>query len=451
MRTRRRHVAGVSFLVAVVWVGGSIPGRWEPARSATDAWIGLRPLTVDEAALLLEHAEQEPEWARTALVGLDGREVLLATRHYVVPVADDDSREALGVREADGRRVSVLHATWERYCLLYRLDRAALEQRFGRPLTDADLDPSFLDDWRVSFAPHRLPLYALAEIAFLTIWLTATAATLLALRRWTLVLPVLLASALVPIAFVLWYSPAFADADWFHQRIAVEPLALLGMVAAAVLAIPAAASMLLYVALAAAEQIARRRKGSLRRHRLGAVLVLAILPVGWLLLRHGEYRAARRACEADLAAALARLDDLAWVDDVVRSGADDASGHDLLDSPNLAPELAAAIGSVLGPAPTAGQDLRLVVPAEGDRFLFLWADDSGGTHADVRPLSTLRNLIDGGDVDSLRTGRDERLARGFPSFLRRHHLCGRRASVSGRPVVVVVSEAFRIGPFQPGR
>ncbi|WNG55095.1 hypothetical protein F0U59_10130 [Archangium gephyra] len=216
-----RRALLLAFPVALLFVVALVPLRWEGARTAYDAYHPLRAPTAPEAAALLSSflGNGRPG---AALVRMDADTVVLRTVFYLLPEAEGSERAR--VVTWAGRRYGLISANWSSACSEHRLDRASLEKELGRPLTDADVDPSFLADRPVSFASHWLPLYVLVEVGFLTLLLGSLLFFLSRMgSRWW-VIPGVTAHVLPVLFLVPVYSPAFIDADNFHQRVAVEAL-----------------------------------------------------------------------------------------------------------------------------------------------------------------------------------------------------------------------------------
>jgi hypothetical protein len=229
----------IAFAVATALVLVALPLRQEGSRTATDAYIPLRQLTAAEATLLLRAD-------RAVLVSMDALTVELATRAYVLPPD------------------RILDATWENYCSLYRLERRALEAALGRRVRADELRPL---PGPVSFSPDRVVFYAVVEIVFLTCWITALVFVMRRVRRAGAIVPVLFALLMTPLLFVLFYSPAYADADAFHQRIVLEEVAAVTAILTNYLLWPAVLSLLGWMVLRVPARCAAHGQGSKARDR----------------------------------------------------------------------------------------------------------------------------------------------------------------------------------------
>jgi hypothetical protein len=443
---RFRHLLAVAFALSTGLVLAAIPGRLDGQRTATDAWIPLRAATPAEAALLFRYA------AGAGVVRIDDRKVWLATRFYLVPVerADRSHGEWLESVEVDGRRYEIASASWEATCLLYRLDRAGFERELGRPVGEVDLDPGYLREFRVTFRPELVPLYAVIEILALTVWGAGLAFALLRNRRVTLVLPIWCAAWTLLGLFVAVYSPALGDADWFHQRILVEDLLLsdLGLPSFGLVGDAALVSGFLYVVLRWAEGIAEMRGRPAASHRYAALVLVATLTLAFLAWQLRGFRKESVACDLVLDRALGRAEatGFGWLDGVeVSSPSREATG-DLLKKGAMPLEGEAAIESLLGGVPDAFHEIRVLVTTErpdllAQNYLFLWARNGSEPYADFRTLADggPAYLTDEAEVLEV-LGSARRLRTGFLRYLEGRHLCGERRVDGGRRAAIVVNE-----------
>jgi hypothetical protein len=306
---RSRHVGWVvlpCLLVATALVLGTLPGRRTAERTEGDAWVPLRQLTPHEAAFLLRDGAVQLDHA--AIVGLTQATVLLASRDYVREAAS-----ASGTAPEE-RSYLAAAANWSGRCTLYELERRALEAELGRPFRVEEIDGTFIERYPVSLQPSLVPLYALVEIAFLTIWATAFVAGLLSgLQRlpgprvW---LAGLASWLVAPCVFVWFYSPAFYDADFFHQRIVLESVAaaLLVPVLMGVWLVPALLAWALLAGVTSHLARARARGGPRQRRRLLAAYVGGALAL-FVVWRVSAWTVMRRRCAGELALIEARIGD----------------------------------------------------------------------------------------------------------------------------------------------
>lgn len=220
--------ASVALTIAVVLVGVAVGLRWNGARTGSDAWVPLRPLIATEAAALLRYTDRDGD-GRASVVALDDQTAVVASSVFLLP-ARPSAAEVVGTLGAGGMPHTLHAVSWAGFHSRYRLPRPALEAALGRPLGPADVNTDGYPAAKIAFDPARVPWYAFAETLLLVILLLV----LLTIWRWTrLGSAVLAAASVMPILlifFVMVYSPAFGDADWFHHRILVEDLALRGMI-----------------------------------------------------------------------------------------------------------------------------------------------------------------------------------------------------------------------------
>ncbi len=430
---RLRFVVAASALISLGIVLGSIPGRWEGSRTATNAFVPLRPLTTAEVAALLEDAASGSR-EHTAITELGASEVEIQTVVYPFRLDCASSRPTI---LADGACYGLSETSWEGYASRYRLDRAALEAALGRGLEERDVHVEAFTRNGVSFDPDHLSIYALAETLLLTAFGWAHFLILVRVRRPLGALPVVLGVWLFFFFAVTAYAPALLDADWFFQRIVVERIAL-ALVVAAVLAMPVAAlSALLYALFRAVDWWAvgdRVRRWKLRAMAIGVVAALLALDLAW---DYWRYRETAASC-ADL---LQRVRAQATPERIgILLAAEEVRAapihRDFLRGPHLSEEAHATIQALLAPAREAPKlSLELYAEIGPSRHLFLWATPSHD-YADVRPLGSQINqrqidraLEAGGQVDA-----------SFPSYLTTWHTCALRANDLPAQVVIVAGE-----------
>ncbi|HUR80994.1 MAG TPA: hypothetical protein VM733_09520 [Thermoanaerobaculia bacterium] len=374
----------MSFAVSCAIVLGALPGRRDGDRTGNEAWIPLRQLTPREAALLLDRGA-------AAVVRLDGRDVELATAAYVVAPDRIES------------------ATWDQYCSLYRLRRADLETALGRPIRPREIDARYLGDRQVSFRADRVPFYAATEIAFLTLWASGLVLALRRVRRLTAVLPVLVPFAVLPGMFVLLYSPAFLDADLFHQRVVIEgPAYLLASLAPPWVVGLAFASLLAWLVLRLAARF------EVERHAVIALTAIAGIAACSLVAMHVR---TRQACRADLAIVTDRVTKDARLRLLDAQAASLIVSEDLMKCANAG--VRNAIASVLA---AKGDDRRHAVRIEvanfgaSGRTLFLWRQEF--LYADLR---------------------DTTVTMPEPARVTEDYVCARPLTIAGRFAIISVS------------
>ncbi len=406
-RSMRVHwIATGATGIALLAVLGALPGRQEGSRNATDAYIPLRAMTAAEAAFLLTH--MDASFTDTVIVRSDGEDLLLATTRYVLPEN--------GPQTGSSGRFHKESATWENFSSVYRVPRRALEQSLGRPVREAEFVPDFVAKHPVSFSPERVPLYIFVESAFIAIWLTLLGWWLARVRRLTAVLPVLVLFLAAPMLFVRIYSPAFTDADWFHQRVVVEQLDLYAAPIGFVLLLPALASAILWVLLRCSEWLAGNRGASAQIYRRRLLSTLAIAALVFLCARTARHAWHLRTCASSLEIVSMRVKETNWLDPIRTAAPRLPLGQDI-SKIQAESDVRIAIARVLS---STGEDprivLELLVPHVGPQgeLLFLWRSDS--YYADLRSteieLETYTARSEGG--------------------------CGRELSIQGRPVVLAV-------------
>lgn len=242
----------ISALVVIAFV----PSRMKGTRDGRNAFIPLRAATPDELADLLDDA-RAGTWPHTGVVAIDGNTLTVHTRVYLLDEPEDDSSECSWrkqEREAVGKR-PLCSASWEGYVIRHRVARDALEESLGYETRVENLDVALAGE-PVSHDPRWLPLYVLLESLVLAL---LCAIPLLAAARFGFgtLLTALFFGCLVLLPAIFVYSPAWMDADYFHQRIVLEHL----LTPASMLLVPLGGAVL--ISLAATLALWRHR----RRHR----------------------------------------------------------------------------------------------------------------------------------------------------------------------------------------
>lgn len=410
------------------------------SRTGEDAYIPLRPLTTHEAAFLI-NSTRGSDFPHTALVRIDGQDVLLATRLFVVPSTPANSGPGEWIDDSEKvGQFRLASASWEDYCSLYRVQRSKLEKTLGRSLAANEFLPSFTDTCPVSFSPDHIPQYVAAEITFLTLWLTVTGFVVSRLRRLTAILPSLVPLLLVPFIFVGVYSPAFIDADWFHQRIVVESISVACLNAGTILILPAALSLVAYGTLRLADWLAHWRNMPTARYRAYAQGTLIATALIYLLIQYGLYRVESTACQQDLDRATARIQLGAWVRPLLDQSAMLPRQVNLMEGAEVVPGIQETVKALLVPAgENADRELVVLVPRTGPEgeHLFLWRN--GFLYADFRKLGAdFRNQIDAEELVKIqRLGSH---STGFARVFSGGHLCGRSLKVDEHEVIVAMKE-----------
>lgn len=420
---RLRTVLAASLVLSTLAVIAAIPSRWEGSRTAEEAYLPLRPLSVSEAVALLELRGQ---YKGTAILGLTADHVLLGTGNYLLPF-----RGAPGEKPVEGWTVSVrgtqyamYSASWEPYYNLHRLPRGSLEQALGRALSDSDVGAGAFAGQRVSFVSHHLYRYVLVEIAALTVLLTGLVLFFQKTRSLLLVLPALTVAAIALFLFLRVYSPAFFDADWFHQRIVVERLALAGF-ALFWLGNPVGISglcVVLYGLVRVGRALHARRAVSRRRYwsivGASALSIATVLLVADFMEYRRERDSARRRLDELEVGLGAPTIALVKADPALAAGAEHQV--DFYKRPVLRDEVMAKVDDILDrPRLEPHESVTVFVPLEG-AYLFLWRT-AHFRYADVR---TIGRTIGQREVEAMLASRRSR-GHGFLEHLRWPHREGR--------------------------
>ena len=415
----------------------ALPGRMVAERTATDAWIPLRQLTLSEAAFLLK--QNQAEARHLAIVELSDDTVSLATRDYVLPAPAPSAPGPDGAA-SPGEPYVIENATWEGYAVLYELERKPLEAELGRAFSAHELDPTFLDDYSVSLRPSRLPLYVLIEITFITAWGLALVEALRRLRRPSAWLALAAPWLLAPFLVSLLYSPAFFDADWFHQRILIETIGLWllppGMVALVALLPLALLSWIIETYLKRA-----RARGAVefRQSAWRVVGYVTASIAAFALWRTVEWIRAQDRCAAELSQLETRVTSSDALATLLEHQSHLPRATNLLDPKATTPEpVRAAIEALLA---STGRvpELEIILLAPTRRTpaenLFLWRNIF--RYADIRELD--QNLISADAIAQIR--RDGAMTSGFGRALAlAPHLCGKQITWTGGVATVLMSE-----------
>lgn len=241
----------ISALVVVAFV----PSRLKGTRDGRNAFIPLRAATPDELADLLDDA-RAGTWPHTGVVAIDGNTLTVHTRVYLLDepeVASSECSWRKQEREAVGKR-PLCSASWEGYVIKHRVARDALEESLGYEILVENLDVALAGE-PVSHDPRLLPLYVLLESLVLAL---LCANPLLAAARFgfSMVLASLFFGCLVLFPGILVYSPAWMDADFFHQRIVLEHL----LTPASMLLVPLGGAILISQAVTVTLALWRKRR-----------------------------------------------------------------------------------------------------------------------------------------------------------------------------------------------
>jgi hypothetical protein len=207
--------------------------RQEPIRTATHAYIPIRTLLPLEAAALLsaEEGRDSEKYIGTIIQSVTDNYVILLTSWYVVPIPSSNEvvPENYNVVQILGKSYSLVSNSWENYVCRYEISRTPLEQIIGHqllPTPQTEVSQSRFNKDKISFSSDLIWIYIVFEI-FLLSSIFVLVFFLLTRINFLLWLPCFAAINFSLFFIVSFYSPAFLDADWFHQRIVIEDIVLL--------------------------------------------------------------------------------------------------------------------------------------------------------------------------------------------------------------------------------
>jgi hypothetical protein len=342
-------------------------------------------LSAREAAALMAYKTKSGH-PGAVISKLTNEHVYLVTDYYLLPESADPVESFAIVRYGDSA-YRVYSASWEGYSNSHRLNRSELEKEIGRPLTDRDVDTS-LKVRPASFSSHHVWLYVLCEILFLS--LLATSAFVIVQRAkngWSLFGSLLLLNAAF-LVLVMVYSPAFYDADFFHQRVVVENLWLCSFAVLMWIG-PLAVAIVPFFLLSRLGRILQKWKAvPARTFWLGSTLILLMAVSGLLLWDFTRYRSHK-----SMSTALLERVEQEMRPKVISFITGDPGmrvrNTDFFKKEVLSKEVMGEIDRLLDPRSAySGHALRILVPiSRGEEFLFLWAHESF-KYADVRSLKT---------------------------------------------------------------
>jgi len=219
------------FLLSAALVTTALFFRQTPHRSGTDAYLPIRALSAIEGAALLkaEDTRKPSDYSRTVVTGVDEGYVRILTRDYPIQVAapTETVPESHGSVTVAGQTFRLVSNSWESYVSFYKIPRKPLEALVGRTLSVTSIEErnrSRFNEDKVSFSSEKVLQYAITEVIVLSSLLFVVAAVFTKCH-WLLWLPGVAGTEFSLFLFVRVYSPAFMDADWFHQRIVIEDIA----------------------------------------------------------------------------------------------------------------------------------------------------------------------------------------------------------------------------------
>ncbi len=424
---RQVHLIIVALLVSTAIVTIGLHFRQTPERSATDAYLPMRPLFPDEAAALLV-AEDEREadaYSRTVIIEADSEYIVLLTRDYPirVPSSTTSTPESHGHVSIAGRSFHLTSNSWENYVSRYRVPRVPTERWMGRslaPAPEAELSRSRFNEDRISFSSDRIWIYFLTEVLFLACLIVGVALVLGKLS-WLLWLPCLMAMQVLVLLFVCAYSPAFFDADWFHQRIVIERIALADLsligLAHPYSLFAATLSLVVYLLRKLGATLATRNMLPTRTYWVLAFGIGAGSVSVLLISQYLAFKSMARRSGALLTKTITVLEETN-LDRLIAHVTPQAGApqENLLKENRLTADGLETITKILGVRSSSDPDLRILIPVEG-KYLFLWRNNRFA-YADIRGLkSSSSSIIDYEFIQRVvHTGRGARTS--FPAYLR---------------------------------
>ncbi len=250
------RIAAAAMLVAALLLAWRFPARWSgvPDEStSTNAYVTLQPPSAAQVAHLLTMSvggaagpPGTPESRGASVVAVDGDDVTVVTGQDAFSYTD----------RPDSARIGTAWVSWNGYVVEHHVSKTALQAALGRELRESERSAA-PEPHRVSYRSDRWIRYVAAEFALLSALLGLG---ILAVRviRWPLLPLALLGWFALWSGVVDWFSPAFWDADFFHQRVVIEDVVIVWVYAAIPLAPLAVVAPLSAFAIAAARAMAAR-------------------------------------------------------------------------------------------------------------------------------------------------------------------------------------------------
>lgn len=368
--------------MAVILMAAALPYRRAGGNGEVHAHVPFRPATAIEIALLMEESTDghlgppgvSPAAPAAEVTALSEDEVVVTASMYVL------------LRGGERREPEFRAVSWNGYRVEHRIARSALEAAIGKLLSHADVVAA-PDARRVSFRSDRWVAYAGVELGLLT-GLFALGAAICFLVRPLLLLPLAVAPWLVLWSGVVaWFSPAFFDGDFFHQRVVIEDLGLLfGFVGVRLL--PVAALLAVGAGLAALVRGAASVGARPSLARLAGAASLVPLALGAVLLAWTWNARCNEATSR--AEAAARCLNPALLARIARDRGSVLAGSG---------ETSAASGLSWAACSTPdrhGGQPSLLIPLADGRYLLVM-ETSRGRHLDVRELRSEHSSTIGAD------------------------------------------------------
>lgn len=397
MRELKYVVIGSAILAAIT-VLAALYFRQQPVRTGTDAYIPMRTLTAEEAAVLLyiEDNRDDKSFRRT-VVGNIGDDVDLLTRDYVIPVVNDNERivESHSVVQFKGKKYRIISNNWEQFVCQYKIKREPLESVLGHGLKQTsreDFQRFGFDRFKVSFSSERIWLYVIIEIVLAACVFISTYYLLVRLQI-LLKLPAFAVMEILLIFAIQLYSPAFFDADWFYQRIVVEEMALLFGIPFMVGGMPAlyitALSLGIYILKLIGNFLFKKQVVSRSKFIFGVSLIISVIVTSIILGQYINYRSISNKASIMIGAACTALTDDATamnhVLDEVKNKKEMLSKN-IFKTNTLSTKAMLSINGILSVRVKGGPVLKLLLPMD-DQYLFLWTNDYF-SYGDMRALKT---------------------------------------------------------------
>jgi len=210
-------------VIATVIVFVSLSFRQEPLRTPINAYISMRTLSPMEVAALLTFDENN-KTLNNIIHKINDKHIVLLTRNYVIPI-DDSKKDTFDKSVVvKGKGYRVVNNSWEDYLCQYRVERFPLEKILGHSLfltPKSEIVKNKFDVSRISFSSDDIWVYVVIEILLISSLIGLIFYILLSVN-FLLWIPYFVLIDFALFLFILWYSPAFFDGDFFYQRIVIE-------------------------------------------------------------------------------------------------------------------------------------------------------------------------------------------------------------------------------------
>ncbi len=222
----------ISLILATAIVLFALHYRQEPKRTGYYAYLPIRTLTpIETAAIFTANSKRKPNSSESIVTtDITDDNITILTRDYVIPVNSPNQKipESYAGVTIQGKSFRVVRNSWEDYVCEYKVDRVTLENILGYQVSKtkiSDLDKNGFSTDKISFSSKNIWLYVLLEIAVISTLFFLISQIFIKLH-FLLWIPCITGLDIALIFFVLWYSPAYFDADNFFQRIIIEEIPL---------------------------------------------------------------------------------------------------------------------------------------------------------------------------------------------------------------------------------